>query len=208
MPSKAGRAGTRSAAAWSQGWWREARRVDSPNFGPRPEGVSVDLVVVHSISLPPGVYGGGEIERLFTNTLDWEAHAYFQAMRGLTVSSHFVIDRQGAVLQFVSCLDRAWHAGTSAWRERPNCNDYSVGVELEGLEGDTFEGVQMLSLAHLLKALRAVLPINAVVGHEHVAPGRKADPGAGFDWLALRRLTGWSARVFPAISSTRSTRYR
>jgi AmpD protein len=119
---------------WEEGWYVPARRCPSPNFGPRPAGVSIDLTVVHSISLPPGVYGGDAIERLFTNRLDWDAHPYFQQIRGLEVSAHFLVRRDGALVQFVSCDARAWHAGRSSWRGRDNCNDYSIGIELEGLE--------------------------------------------------------------------------
>lgn len=182
------------AAGWAGGWWGGAQRCPSPNFGPRPAGQGVDLVVLHSISLPPGVYGGDAIERLFTNTLDWDAHAYFQGIRGLEVSSHFVIRRDGRVQQFVSCDDRAWHAGRSSWEGRENCNDFSVGIELEGLEGDPFDDVQYAALGPLLHGLADAYPIRAVAGHEHVAPGRKADPGPGFDWVRLRAAAaglGW-----------------
>lgn len=185
-------------ARWSSGWLATARQVPSPNFGPRPLGTAVSLAVVHSISLPPGVYGGDAIERLFTNRLDWDAHPYFQQIRGLAVSSHFVIRRDGELLQFVSVDERAWHAGRSHWRGRDNVNDWSIGIELEGLEGQGFESAQYACLASLLRALRSAYPIEEVVGHEHVAPGRKRDPGPGFDWTALRRALGWAARCFPA----------
>jgi AmpD protein len=173
-------------AAWQAGWWAGARAVASPNFGPRPEGVRVTLALIHSISLPPGEYGGDAIERLFTNRLDWAEHAYYQQIRGLEVSSHFVIRRDGEVLQFVSCDERAWHAGRSCWAGRDNCNDFSVGIELEGLEGERFEGPQYSALGGLLLALAQRYPIGAVAGHEHVAPGRKLDPGPGFDWRRAR----------------------
>lgn len=179
--------------AWDGGWWPPARRCPSPNFGPRPVGVDIDLVVLHSISLPPGVYGGDAIERLFTNRLDWDAHPYFAQIRGLAVSAHFLLRRDGGLLQFVRCGDRAWHAGASSWRGRPNCNDFSIGIELEGLEGQAFEPVQYRRLARLLRALAARWPLAEVAGHEDVAPGRKADPGAGFRWELLARLTGWDA---------------
>lgn len=183
---------------WQLGWWSGARRIDSPNRGPRPPGIEVSLALIHSISLPPGVYGGDEIERLFTNRLDWSAHPYFEQIRGFEVSSHFVIRRDGESLQFVSILERAWHAGRSVWRGRENCNDYSVGIELEGLEGEGFEPSQYASLARLLQALAAELPLTEVVGHEHVAPGRKCDPGCGFDWKRVQAQTGWGERFFPA----------
>ncbi|WP_396269043.1 1,6-anhydro-N-acetylmuramyl-L-alanine amidase AmpD [Ideonella sp.] len=176
---------------WHQGWWAKARRLDSPNFGPRPEGMAVSLAVIHSISLPPGVFGGGEVEALFTNQLDWDAHPYFQGIRGLEVSAHFFIRRDGECVQFVSTHDRAWHAGRSCWAGRENCNDYSVGIELEGLEGGRFESVQLHSLVKVLRAVAQIHTLDAVVGHEHVAPGRKADPGPGFDWAWLRHHLAW-----------------
>jgi AmpD protein len=176
-----------STARWLGGWWSAARACPSPNFGPRPAGTEVTLAIVHSISLPPGEYGGNAVERLFTNLLDCDEHPYYAALRGLRVSAHFVIRRDGEVIQFVSADDRAWHAGASCWRGRENCNDWSVGVELEGLEGQSFEPPQYRQLARLLRALSVRYPIDEVVGHEHVAPGRKADPGAGFDWPGLRR---------------------
>ncbi|WP_409450577.1 1,6-anhydro-N-acetylmuramyl-L-alanine amidase AmpD [Aquabacterium sp. J223] len=179
-----------ASTGWTDGWWSGARAVPSPNFGPRPAGVAVDLLLLHSISLPPGVYGGPQIEQLFTNRLDWDAHPYFGQIRGLQVSSHFVIRRDGEALQFVSCDHRAWHAGRSSWRGRDNCNDYAVGVELEGLEGERFEPAQYDALAALARALCEAYPIAAVAGHEHVAPGRKADPGPGFDWARLRASLG------------------
>lgn len=163
--------------------------MPSSNFGPRPSGVAVTLAVIHSISLPPGRYGGPQVERFFTNTLDHEAHPYFAQLRGLRVSAHFFIRRDGQVLQFVSASDRAWHAGASRWRGQDNCNDHSLGVELEGLEGRRFTPAQYRGLARLLRAARQALPgLTEATGHEFVAPGRKADPGPGFDWRRLRRL--------------------
>jgi len=183
---------------WHPGGWLDgARRCPSPNFGPRPAGTAVSLALIHSISLPPGAYGGDAVERLFTNRLDWDEHPYYDRIRGLEVSSHFFVRRDGATAQFVGCDDRAWHAGVSAWRGRPNCNDYAVGIELEGLEGDTFEAAQYDTLAALLDALKARYPIDAVAGHEHVAPGRKHDPGPGFDWARLKRSLGWDGVDFP-----------
>ncbi len=189
----------RALRGWRDGWLAGARRVDSPNFGPRPAGAVVSLVVLHSISLPPGEYGGDEVERLFTNRLDWDAHPYFRTIRGATVSSHFFVRRDGATLQFVSCDERAWHAGQSSWRGRDGCNDYSVGIELEGLEGARFEPAQYARLVPLLRSLARRYPIDAVVGHEHVAPGRKHDPGAGFDWEALRVALRLPALAFPPL---------
>jgi AmpD protein len=174
--------------AWDDGWWRGAARRPSPNCGPRPPGTEVSLVVLHSVSLPPGVYGGPAVEQLFTNRLDWDADPYYRTIRGLEVSAHFFVRRDGSVLQFVSCDARAWHAGRSVWRGRENCNDWSVGIELEGIEGGPFEAPQYRALATLLRALARRYPIADVAGHEHVAPGRKADPGPGFDWAMLARM--------------------
>jgi AmpD protein len=184
---------------WQDGWWRAARRLDSPNFGPRPAGTAIDLLILHSISLPPGEYGGDAIERLFTNRLDFDAHPYFQTIRGLQVSAHFLIRRDGALLQFVSCDQRAWHAGASSYCGRVNCNDYSIGIELEGLEGERFEAAQYQALQELLEGLRLAYPIRAVVGHEHVAPGRKLDPGPGFDWARLRGNVASAGLELPLI---------
>lgn len=180
------------------GWCSRARRCESPNFGPRPPGTAVELALVHSISLPPGVYGGDAIERLFANRLDWDAHPYFQQIRGLQVSSHFVLRRDGELLQFVACGQRAWHAGKSAWQGREGCNDFSVGIELEGLEGERFEDAQYDALQALLRALAQRYPLRGVAGHEHVAPGRKLDPGPGFDWGRLVAGLRWHGRYFPA----------
>ena len=182
---------------WDAGWYLAARRCPSPNFGQRPPGACIDLIVLHSISLPPGQYGGPGIEQLFSNTLDWDAHPYYQTIRGLAVSAHFVIRRDGQLWQFVSCDDRAWHAGRSHWRGRDNCNDDSIGVELEGLEGDTFTAPQYQTLTALCQALAQRYPIAHVAGHEHVAPGRKQDPGPGFDWAGWQSAMGWPDRYFP-----------
>jgi AmpD protein len=178
-------------AAWSEGWSALARAVASPNFGPRPPGTAVSLVVLHSISLPPGEYGGDAVERLFTNRLDADEHPYYDRLRGLKVSAHFFLRRDGELLQFVSCDERAWHAGASQWHGRENCNDYSIGIELEGLEGEPFEPAQYERLATLLRALQARYGAFELAGHEHVAPGRKADPGPGFDWAGLRARLRW-----------------
>jgi len=185
------------AAVWREGWLDGARRCESPNFGPRPEGMAIDLALIHSISLPPGEYGGDAIERLFTNRLDWDAHAYFQQIRGLEVSAHFLVRRDGELVQFVSCDARAWHAGASVWHGRSECNDFSIGIELEGLEGERFDASQYVALAALIDALAARYPIAAVVGHEHVAPGRKNDPGPGFDWVRLRSMVTLVDQYFP-----------
>jgi len=182
---------------WELGWYAGALRLDSPNFGPRPADAVVDLVLLHSISLPPGEFGGPAVQQLFTNTLDWEVHPYYRQIRGLTVSAHFFVRRDASVLQFVSCDARAWHAGASCHRGRDNCNDFSIGIELEGLEGGLFEPGQYTVTAALCAAIGRQYPIQHVAGHEHVAPGRKFDPGVGFDWPLLRRSLGWDAAFFP-----------
>lgn len=182
---------------WDGGWYRFARRLDSPNFGPRPAGATVDLLLIHSISLPPGEYGGDEVQRLFTNTLDWNAHPYFKSIEGMQVSSHFYIRRNGELWQFVNCDERAWHAGVSCYRGRDNCNDDSIGIELEGLEGGSFEAGQYETLGSLCAALGQRYPVQHIAGHEHVAPGRKADPGPGFQWAVLQQALGWPSRYFP-----------
>jgi AmpD protein len=187
---------------WTQGWWRHARRVRSPNVGPRPAATAITLAVLHSISLPPGQYGGDAVERLFTNRLDPGQHPYFEQIAASRVSAHFFIRRNGAVVQFVSCEQRAWHAGASHWRGRDDCNDWSLGIELEGLEGERFEQAQYRALIRLLKAVAARWPLAEVVGHEHVAPGRKADPGARFAWRQLARALPGRLRVPPEVLGT------
>jgi AmpD protein len=182
---------------WRDGWWSRARRVRSPNVGARPAGADVTLAIVHSISLPPGEYGGDAVERLFTNRLDLGAHPYYGQLEGLEVSAHFFIRRDGAVVQFASCDMRAWHAGASRWRGRDDCNDWSIGIELEGIEDGLFERAQYRALTRLLRALARRWPLCEAVGHEHVAPGRKHDPGARFDW---RRID----RAVPRLATKRS----
>ena len=184
-------------ALWRDGWYRFARHEPSPNFGPRPCHSVIDLVVLHSISLPPGQYGGTGVQQLFTNQLDWDAHPYYDSIRGLEVSAHFFVRRDGALWQFVSTEQRAWHAGHSHYRGRDNCNDDSIGIELEGLEGDSFEAPQYETLLSLLAAIAQQHPVRHIAGHEHIAPGRKADPGAGFDWPGLRRALPWPDDAFP-----------
>lgn len=148
----------------------------------------MNLVVLHSISLPAGDFGGPWITDLFLGRLDTQAHESFASLKGLRVSAHFLIRRDGQALQFVDARRRAWHAGLSEWRRRKNCNDFSIGIELEGLEGEAFEAAQYATLAKLLRTLARRFPVREVVGHEHVAPGRKMDPGIGFDWSRLRAL--------------------
>lgn len=159
--------------------------VDSPNCDDRPPGSEVTLVVLHSISLPPGQYGGDSIERLFTNRLDPEAHPYFKEIEGLKVSSHFLVRRDGEVVQFVPVERRAWHAGASSWRGRSRCNDFSIGIELEGTEEDSFADPQYQALTALIRSLQLKFPIRDIAAHSDVAPGRKTDPGARFDWARL-----------------------
>ena len=168
-----------------------ARQVRSPNFDARPPGATISLVVVHGISLPPGVFDGDDVQRLFTNTLDGTAHPFYATIAGLRVSSHFFIRRGGEVVQFVSCNERAWHAGKSSWRGREQCNDFSIGIELEGADDVPYAAVQYERLGSLLIGLKRRYPsIAAAVGHSDVAPGRKTDPGPAFDWDRLARLTG------------------
>lgn len=192
-------------AAWVDGWYALADQCHSPNFGPRPNGAQVDLIVLHSISLPPGQYGGHHVQDLFANQLDWDQHPYFQSIRGIKVSSHFFIFRTGELLQFVSCNDRAWHAGVSSYRGRNNCNDDSIGIELEGLEGLLFEDAQYETLTSLCAAILLHYPIKHIAGHEHIAPGRKIDPGKGFDWSRLQRSLACMEQILPAGSLLKNT---
>ena len=182
---------------WRDGWYRFASSLPSPNFGPRPKNNCTDLIVLHSISLPPGQYGGDQVQRLFTNQLDWNEHPYYKGIEGLTVSSHFYIRRNGELWQFVSCNDRAWHAGVSSYRGRRNCNDDSIGVEMEGLEGQEFEDLQYDTLSSLCAALLQHYPIAHLAGHEHIAPNRKYDPGAGFNWSGLQQSLALAPQYFP-----------
>lgn len=162
--------------------------VGSPNCDERPAGEEVSLVVVHAISLPPGEFCGDGVERLFTNRLDPAAHPYYAAIDGLRVSAHFFIRRDGRIVQFVPCGKRAWHAGVSSWQGRERCNDFSIGIELEGCDELPFEPAQYRQLADLVKVLARCYPVRSVVGHADIAPGRKTDPGPHFDWPHLRAL--------------------
>jgi len=170
------------------GWVTGARRVLSPNCDSRPAGSDITLLVLHSISLPRGEYSGDAIERLFTNQLDPAAHTSFAELAGLRVSSHFLVRRDGALIQFVPLQSRAWHAGVSNWRGRGHGNDYSVGIELEGTDDSAFTGAQYARLEQLTRTLQDLLPIRDIAGHSDIAPGRKTDPGTRFDWP--RFLTG------------------
>lgn len=172
------------------GWLSGVRQIPSPNCDARPRGVAAELLVIHNISLPPGEFGGEAITQLFTNTLDKTAHSYYAQLDGLRVSAHFLIRRDGAIIQFVSCNKRAWHAGASMWRGRTACNDFSIGIELEGSDYIPFEDCQYAMLARLTRLLRRNYSIQAVTGHADIAPGRKTDPGPFFDWpryLALSK---------------------
>lgn len=178
------------------GWMRAVRQVPSPNFDARPGGILPDLIVVHGISLPPDEFGGPWIERLFTNTLPPERHPYFAAIKDLTVSSHVVIRRDGEPVQFVPFHERAWHAGKSSYQGRERCNDFSIGIELEGADAIAYEPAQYRVLSAIILALCAAYPslsLSRITGHSDIAPGRKTDPGPVFDWqrlYALLRATG------------------
>ncbi|MFT3962583.1 1,6-anhydro-N-acetylmuramyl-L-alanine amidase AmpD [Propionivibrio sp.] len=178
----------------TDGWLDGVRRVPSPNCDDRPEGEAVSLIVIHAISLPPSQFGGGDIERLFTNTLDPGAHPYFAGICVLRVSAHFLIRRDGEVIQFVSCDRRAWHAGVSRWQGRERCNDFSIGIELEGCDELPFEDVQYARLVGLIGRICAYYPVVALAGHADIAPARKTDPGPCFAWRRLA-VAGMPPRV-------------
>ncbi len=164
------------------GWVSEAECIPSPNHDDRPGG-AIPLLVIHNISLPPDEFGGDGVQRLFTNTLDVNAHPYYQTIAGLTVSSHFYIRRDGHLIQFVSCLQRAWHAGASCWQGIERCNDYSIGIELEGSDFVPFTDEQYSVLRKLTLTLRKHFHLQGIAGHSDIAPQRKTDPGPYFDWL-------------------------
>ncbi len=177
--------------AWrldADGWLEAAPRIPSPNCDERPEGEAIVLVVVHNISLPPGEFGGPGVIELFTNRLDPAAHPYYETIRDLRVSAHFFIRRDGELIQFVPCGKRAWHAGVSSWRGRERCNDYSIGIELEGTDELPYTDAQYAALNDLLAVLCDAYPIADVAGHADIAPGRKTDPGPAFDWSRLDAL--------------------
>ncbi|HSG63508.1 MAG TPA: 1,6-anhydro-N-acetylmuramyl-L-alanine amidase AmpD [Gammaproteobacteria bacterium] len=172
------------------GWIEGVRRIESPNFDARPSGCKPELIVIHGISLPPGEFGGNRIDELFCNALDPGAHPYFEQICHLRVSSHVLITRLGALTQYVSFRDRAWHAGESSYCGRRACNDFSIGIELEGTDDSSYEPAQYERLAQLVRGLRASyasLEQAELVGHSDIAPGRKTDPGPHFDWDRLRR---------------------
>ena len=186
-----------SQSLWSKGWYKFAKRVDSPHFGARPEGHAIDLVVVHSISLPPGVYEGNAVINFLTGQAQTIEHPYLDSIKDLKVSAHFFIRRQGELIQMVSCDDKAWHAGVSHYRGRDHCNDDSIGIELEGLEGESFEAEQYETLSGLCASLLQHYPIEHLAGHEHIAHGRKKDPGEGFLWASFQRSLGLGDAFFP-----------
>ena len=163
-----------------------ARYLASPNCDERPPGEAVTLLVIHNISLPPGEFGGDGVVRLFTNELDHAAHPYYRTLAGMRVSAHFLIRRSGELLQFVPCAKRAWHAGASAWCGRSRCNDFSIGIELEGADDVPYTEPQYRVLAELTRALQPAYPIADIAGHCDIAPARKTDPGPSFDWPRFR----------------------
>ncbi len=165
-----------------KGLLQGARYIPSPNFDARPEGCVVNLIVIHNISLPPDQFGGPGVIELFTNQLDPSKHPYYEIIKDFKVSSHFFIRRDGELNQFVPCTQRAWHAGASTWCGRERCNDFSIGIELEGSDTTPFTDAQYASLNQLTAAIQAAYPIQDIKGHSDIAPGRKTDPGPGFDW--------------------------
>jgi AmpD protein len=191
----------RALRVGADGWVRGMRRRPSQNFDARPPGVPIELLVLHNISLPPGHFGGGRIEQLFCAALDVRAHPFLEQLAGVRVSAHFLVERDGTITQFVGCLQRAWHAGASSFEGRSACNDFSVGVELEGTDFTQFEPAQYAALAALASALRAALPLRAVRGHSHISPGRKTDPGPLFDWRRFAEAAKLPSAWLPEQSS-------
>ncbi|HVN42708.1 MAG TPA: 1,6-anhydro-N-acetylmuramyl-L-alanine amidase AmpD [Steroidobacteraceae bacterium] len=185
----------------ASGWLRGARHLDSPNCDDRPVGVAPELIVVHGISLPPGEFGGPWVDRLFTNLLPPDRHPYFAGIADLRVSAHALIRRSGEVVQYVPFHRRAWHAGQSSWNGRSGCNDFSIGIELEGTDDTPYEDCQYEALARLVADLCQAYPAlgaDRVVGHSDIAPGRKTDPGPAFDWPRLRALVRFELEVASA----------
>ena len=177
----------------SKGWLEGCDHIQSPNYGARPLGAKVELVVLHNISLPPGEFGGPYVADLFTNSLGAQGHPYFEQIANLRVSAHFLIRRDGHVIQFVSTQDMAWHAGVSQWRGREKCNEFSLGIELEGTDTHLYSREQYVRLEEIILKCRAAHPDieeDAIVGHSDIAPGRKTDPGESFDWQELQTRLG------------------
>jgi AmpD protein len=184
------------------GWLIETHGVSlapSPNRDARPHNTAVSLLVIHNISLPPGEFGGPHVEGLFLNTLEYAAHPWLEGLRDLRVSAHFFVRRDGGIVQFVSADKRAWHAGVSSFHGRQRCNDFSIGIEVEGTDVLPYTAEQYTTLARLTPALRTRYPLAAVRGHEHIAPGRKTDPGPALDWGKFGRLCGFSRRMLPPV---------
>lgn len=173
-----------------KGFANNAKQIASPNFDARPcidnAAPEISIIVIHNISLPPNQYGGSGVIELFTNTLNPNEHPYYAEIYTRKVSSHFFIRRNGELIQFVSCLQRAWHAGVSNWLGRERCNDFSIGIELEGNDFEAFESAQYTTLQQLISTLKQTYPIQHIVGHSDIAPGRKTDPGPYFDWLKIK----------------------
>ncbi len=180
----------------AQGRCAQARWVASPNADARPDGAQCELVVLHNISLPPGVFEGDAVERFFTNRLSADAHPFFAQIATMRVSAHFFLRRDGTLVQFVECERRAWHAGVSQWWGRERCNDFSIGIEIEGADDVAYTEAQYRALARLLRALVRRYPIRGIAGHEHIAPVRKTDPGPSFDWVELRRAARLPRSLF------------
>lgn len=183
------------------GWLSGVRRIASANYDQRPSGAKIELLVIHNISLPPDQFGGAGIVKFFTNQLDHDAHPYYEQLKGVRVSSHFLIRRDGGIMQFVPCQKRAWHAGVSSWLGRTRCNDFSIGIELEGSDFVPFTDQQYAALARLSRRLQRAYPIRSIAGHSDIAPGRKTDPGPYFDWLRYRASLSSISKSMPGVST-------
>lgn len=170
----------------ASGYLDQAYQINSPNCDERPPESRISLLVIHNISLPPNEFGGDGVVELFTNQINPDAHPYYQTLIGVKVSAHFFIRRDGHIIQFVPCLKRAWHAGASSWQNKTHCNDFSIGVELEGSDTEAFTDSQYVALTKLTQTLQNVYPITEIVGHSDIAPGRKTDPGPCFNWASYR----------------------
>ncbi len=172
----------------AHGWLSGVRQIASPNFDARPAHTAISLLVIHSISLPPDQFSGAGVQQLFSNQIDPDAHPYYANLRGVKVSAHFFIRRDGELIQFVSCQQRAWHAGVSCWQNRTRCNDFSLGIELEGSDFIAYTDAQYARLSQLTRCLQRHYPLREMVGHADIAPDRKTDPGPFFDWERFRHL--------------------
>lgn len=181
------------------GWFTGVQRVASPNHDNRPPNSAIELLVVHNISLPPEQFGGPAIAQFFTNQLNTSEHPYFAQLKGVRVSAHFLIRREGRIMQFVPCQKRAWHAGVSTWQGRERCNDFSIGIELEGSDNVAFTEPQYVALVRLSRRLLRAYPIRHIAGHSDIAPGRKTDPGPFFDWDGYRRALRLEKKVIGQV---------